>query len=91
MGEVLPESAFVRQLAVPRASRGRGIALALLHETFRRAAGRALPAVVLGVDAANATGAVRLYERAGMRVVEEFTRWDRAAPPSSAQPPSTRR
>ena len=79
LGEVLPESAFVRQLAVPRAARGRGLALALLHETFRRAAGRGLPAVVLGVDAANATGAVRLYERAGMRVFEQFTRWDRPA------------
>lgn len=74
MGEVLPESGFVRQLAVPRAHRGRGLALAMLHETFRRAARKGLPAVVLGVDAANATGAVKLYERAGMRVVEEFTR-----------------
>ena len=80
MGELLPESAFVRQLAVPRAHRGRGLALAMLHETFRRAAQRGLPVVVLGVDAANATGAVRLYERAGMRIVEEFTRWDRPLP-----------
>ena len=80
LGEVLAGSGFVRQLAVPRAHRGRGLGLAVLHETFRRAAARRLPAVVLGVDAANATGAVRLYERAGMRVVEEFTRWDRPAP-----------
>lgn len=81
MGEILPASAFVRQLAVRRAHRGRGLALALLHETFRRAVARGLPAVVLGVDAANATGAVRLYERAGMRVVEEFTRWYRPGLP----------
>ena len=69
--------AFLRQLAVPRAQRGRGLALALLHETFRRAAARGLPAVVLGVDAENATGGTRLYERAGMHVVEAFTRWER--------------
>lgn len=80
IGQLLPDGVgFVRQLAVPRAHRGRGLALALLHETFRRCAARGLSAVVLGVDAANATGAVRLYERAGMRVVERFTRWDRHA------------
>lgn len=71
---------FVRQLAVAPAQRGQGLALALLHESFRRHASRGLPATVLGVDAANPTGALRLYEKAGMRVVEEFTRWDRLAP-----------
>ena len=78
IGHLLPDDVgFVRQLAVPRAHRGRGLALAVLHETFRRCVQRGLGAVVLGVDAGNQTGAVRLYERAGMRVVEQFTRWDR--------------
>lgn len=72
--------AFVRQLAVPRAHRGRGLARALLLESFRRHADHGLPATVLGVDAANATGATRLYESVGMRVVEEFTRWDWSTP-----------
>ncbi len=76
LGQDVEDYAFVRQLAVRADQRGRGTALALLHEQFRRAAARGLPAVVLGVDAANATGATRLYERAGMRVAEEFTRWD---------------
>ena len=71
---------FVRQLAVAPSLRGRGVALALLHECFRRHAARGLPATVLGVDAGNPTGALRLYEKAGMRVVEQFTRWDRPAP-----------
>ena len=71
---------FVRQLAVAPSQRGRGLALALLHECFRRHAARGFPATVLGVDAGNPTGALRLYEKAGMRVVEEFTRWDRPAP-----------
>lgn len=62
------------------AQRGRGLALALLHESFRRHAARGLPATVLGVDAANPTGALALYEKAGMRVVEQFTRWDRPRP-----------
>ena len=70
---------FVRQLAVAGSQRGRGLGLALLHTCFRLHAGRGLPATVLGVDAANATGALDLYQRAGMRVVEQFTRWERAA------------
>lgn len=70
----------VRQLAVAPSHRGRGLALALLHECFRRFADRGLPAAVLGVDAGNPTGALALYERAGMTVHEHFTRWDRPAP-----------
>lgn len=72
---------FVRQLAVAPAHRGRGLGLALLHECFRRHAARGLPATVLGVDAANPTGALVLYEKAGMAVHEHFTRWDRTPPP----------
>ena len=67
---------FVRQLAVSPTQRGRGLGLALLHECFRRHAARGLPATVLGVDAGNPTGALDLYEKAGMRVHEQFTRWD---------------
>jgi ribosomal protein S18 acetylase RimI-like enzyme len=70
MGE---DYGFVRQLAVAPAHRGRGLALALLHECFRLHAARGLPATVLGVDAGNPTGALGLYEKAGMRVVEQFT------------------
>ena len=76
LGKETPEHGFVRQLAVDRASRGRGLALALLHECFRRHRNRGLPASVLGVDAGNPTGALALYEKAGMRVVEQFTRWE---------------
>ena len=73
------EYGYVRQLAVSPAQRGRGLGLALLHEAFRRHAALGLPATALGVDAANPTGALAIYERAGMRVVERFTRWDRPA------------
>jgi len=78
LGQQTPDYGFVRQLAVDRAPRGRGLALALLHESFRRHRDRGLPATVLGVDAGNPTGALALYEKAGMRVVEEFTRWETA-------------
>lgn len=70
---------FVRQLAVASTQRGRGLGLALLHECFRRHAARGFPATVLGVDAANSTGALALYEKAGMSIHEQFTRWDRPA------------
>ena len=80
MGQSTGGYGFVRQLAVAPSQRGRGLALALLHECFRRHRARGLPATVLGVDAANPTGALALYEKAGMRVVEQFTRWERAAP-----------
>ena len=72
---------FVRQLAVAPSQRGRGVGLALLRECFRRHAARGRPATVLGVDAGNPTGALDLYEKAGMRVVEQFTRWDRPVAP----------
>jgi len=80
LGQATADHGFVRQLAVAPSHRGRGLALALLHECFRRHAERGLPATVLGVDAGNRTGALGLYEKAGMRVVEQFTRWDRPAP-----------
>ena len=76
LGQETSDHGFVRQLAVDRAHRGRGLALALLHESFRRHRDRGLPATVLGVDAGNPTGALALYEKAGMRVVEQFTRWE---------------
>jgi GNAT superfamily N-acetyltransferase len=75
LGQETPEHGFVRQLAVDRSYRGRGLGLALLHESFRRHRDRGLPATALGVDAGNPTGALALYEKAGMRVVEQFTRW----------------
>ncbi|MFN2521974.1 MAG: GNAT family N-acetyltransferase [Mycobacteriales bacterium] len=67
---------YVGQLTVAPEHRGRGIALALLHETFRRDAARGLPATQLGVDGEN-EGARRLYDKAGMSVVGEYRRWER--------------
>jgi ribosomal protein S18 acetylase RimI-like enzyme len=64
-------SGFLKDLAVHPAQRRRGIGRALLLHVFRELRSRGAPSVSLKVDAAN-RGAVRLYERAGMRVVERL-------------------
>jgi len=63
-----PGVGWVRILGVIREHRQRGLGQALLRHTFREFAGRGFNAVALGVDAENPTGAVRVYERAGMHV-----------------------
>ncbi len=62
---------WIRQLAVRREWRGRGIALALLQHVFREFWRRGQRRVGLVVDSYNRTGAKGLYERAGMRVVRQ--------------------
>lgn len=62
---------WVGALGVRKPWRGRGIGMALLRRAFTEFASRDAPHVSLGVDAANPTGATRLYERAGMRVMAE--------------------
>jgi mycothiol synthase len=64
-----PELGWLSVLAVRRPWRRRGLGLALLLHTFGEYYRRGFRRVGLGVDAANTTGAVRLYERAGMSVV----------------------
>lgn len=63
---------FVETLGVVPAWRGRGIGLALLRSSFAEYARRGIQTVALDVDAQNATGAVALYERAGMHVTREY-------------------
>jgi ribosomal protein S18 acetylase RimI-like enzyme len=69
---------FVGMLGVRRAWRKRGLGLALLLHSFRVFWDRGLRRVSLGVDAENATGATRLYERAGMHVESEEVTWEKA-------------
>ena len=64
------EMGWVRSLFVRRPWRRRGLGMALLQNAFREFHERGERRVGLGVDAENLTGATRLYERAGMRVVE---------------------
>jgi mycothiol synthase len=57
--------------------RRRGLGLALLRHTFTEYHRRGHTRVGLGVDAENVSGAVRLYERAGMRVVRRHDTYER--------------
>jgi mycothiol synthase len=60
---------WIAVLGVRPAWRKRGLATALLRHCFRDFHERGATKVGLGVDGENTTGAVRLYERAGMRQV----------------------
>ena len=62
---------WVRSLSVRRPWRRQGLGMALLLNAFRDFHRRGERRVGLGVDAESPTGATRLYERAGMSVVEE--------------------
>jgi mycothiol synthase len=66
-----PEMGWVGVLGVRRPWRRRGLALAMLHHTFREFERRGQRRVGLGVDASSLTGATRLYEKAGMHVARE--------------------
>jgi ribosomal protein S18 acetylase RimI-like enzyme len=68
---------WVRQLAVRRRERRQGLGLALLRHAFGVFRLRGRPSAGLSVDADNSTGANRLYERAGMRVLRRFDRYAR--------------
>ena len=61
--------------------RRRGLGLALLQESFRRFRESGKTVVALGVDADNPAGAVRLYERAGMRVFWRADLWEKELRP----------
>ena len=62
-----PAWGWVDTLGVRKPWRGRGLGTALLRHAFRELHGRGMRRVDLDVDTENSTGAVRLYERAGMR------------------------
>ena len=65
-------AAYVEDVAVRKPWRSRGLALALLLEEFARFHARGYDDAYLFVDAQNPTGAVRLYEKAGMTVWRRF-------------------
>jgi mycothiol synthase len=63
-----PQFGWIGILGVRPPWRRRGLATALLQHSFRDFRSRGATRVGLGVDGENTTGAVRLYERAGMQV-----------------------
>jgi mycothiol synthase len=66
---------WVGTLGVRREWRRRGLGAALLETAFLTLYERGLRRVGLGVDAENETGALRLYERAGMQIVHRSNTW----------------
>jgi mycothiol synthase len=72
-----PEMGWVGTLGVRRPWRKQGIGLALLRHSFNEFYGRGKRKVGLGVDAQNLTGALRLYEGAGMHVHQVFDQYEK--------------
>ena len=72
-----PDVGWVRQLAVLRQWRGRGLALQLLYHIFGEFYRRDKRRVGLIVDSQNATGATRLYERAGMHIALQLDTYEK--------------
>jgi mycothiol synthase len=68
---------WVRILGVRPRWRRRGLGEALLRSSFAELAGRGATRAGLGVDAENTTGAVALYERAGMFVARRDDVYER--------------
>jgi GNAT superfamily N-acetyltransferase len=75
--ELAEPSGWVNILGVRRAWRKRGLGLALLHYTFGEFYRRGWRRAGLSVDASSLTGAVQLYERAGMSVARRYDRYEK--------------
>jgi mycothiol synthase len=75
---------WLAQVSVRRPWRGRGVAKALCAASFRALRDRGMDEAWLGVDAANPTGALQLYEDLGFTVVRTWRAYgrplDRPAP-----------
>jgi len=71
-----PDFGWIELLGVRPAWRRRGLGEALLRHGFRALRARGFTRVGLGVDAENTTGAVRLYERVGMRPARRSDTWE---------------
>jgi mycothiol synthase len=72
-----PGMAWVDYVGVLRRYRRRGLGLALLRHCFCKFYRRGIRRAGLSVDAESLTGATRLYERAGMRVVREHVGYEK--------------
>jgi mycothiol synthase len=78
-----PERGWVGSLGVRRPWRKRGLGLALLRYSFNEFYRRGKRKVGLGVDAQNLTGALRLYENAGMHVDQAYDHYEKELRPGA--------
>jgi mycothiol synthase len=77
------EMGWVGTLGVLRQWRKRGLGLALLRHSFNEFYRRGKRKVGLGVDAQNLTGALRLYENAGMHVHQAYDQYEKELRPGT--------
>lgn len=82
--EIGVQRGWLEHVSVRRPWRGRGVAKALCAASFQLLRERGMDEAWLGVDAANPTGALQLYERLGFAVVRRWYAYgrplDRPAP-----------
>ena len=71
------DEGWIRQLAVAREWRRRGLGTALLRQAMSEFSRRGRRELGLVVDSWNRTGAKELYERAGMTVAREHVRYEK--------------
>lgn len=74
---------WIDVVGVRRPWRGRGLGLALLLHALGEYRRRGVPKVGLSVDAGSATGAPRLYGRAGMRVASSYVVYQKELRPGA--------
>ena len=72
---------WVGTLGVRLPWRKHGLGLALMYHSFEEFYERGTPVISLGVDAANPTGATRLYQKAGMHVAAEYVSYEKELRP----------
>jgi mycothiol synthase len=72
---------WVSILGVRKAWRKRGLGMALLKQSFAEFYKRGLGKAGLSVDASNLTGALKLYERAGMHAAQQYDRYEKELRP----------
>lgn len=66
---------YTEFISVRRPWRKRGVARALIVESFKRLKDRGMTEAALGVDAENPNGALRVYEDCGFHVVKRSATW----------------
>jgi ribosomal protein S18 acetylase RimI-like enzyme len=76
-----PDCGYVNTLGVRRPWRKNGLGLALLRQAFGEFHRRGYRKVSLGVDALNITGALRLYEKAGMHIIRQYDQYEKELRP----------
>ena len=74
------DTAWIHVVGVRPAWRRRGIALALLQQSFWALHQQGKKRAALEVDAESPNGATRLYERAGMHVERSYDLWEKELP-----------